>query len=50
VAAKRDRNLHEAAVVVARRLRESESRAARWVASDALRELAHGRIAARIRG
>jgi 3-methyladenine DNA glycosylase AlkD len=47
---KRNRNLHEAAVVVAKRLRESESKAARWVASDALRELTDERIVARIGG
>jgi 3-methyladenine DNA glycosylase AlkD len=36
---KRDPALWSAAVDAARRLRERESRAARWVASDALREL-----------
>jgi 3-methyladenine DNA glycosylase AlkD len=36
---KRSGNLNAAAVAVARRLRDSDSRAARWVASDALREL-----------
>jgi 3-methyladenine DNA glycosylase AlkD len=46
---KRDRNLLAAAVEVGRRLRESESKAARWVASDALRELTDERIVARIR-
>lgn len=46
---KRDRNLHEAAVDVALRLRDSGSRAARWVASDALRELRDDRIVARIK-
>ncbi len=46
---KRDRYLHAAAVAVALRLRDSGSRAARWVASDALRELSDERIVARIR-
>jgi 3-methyladenine DNA glycosylase AlkD len=46
---KRDRNLLAAAVEVGRRLRESGSKAARWVASDALRELADERVVARIR-
>jgi 3-methyladenine DNA glycosylase AlkD len=36
---RRDRELNSAAVAVARRLAESESSAARWVGSDALREL-----------
>ncbi|HEY5506998.1 MAG TPA: DNA alkylation repair protein [Coriobacteriia bacterium] len=36
---KRDRHLHARAVEVGERLRDSGSRAARWVASDALREL-----------
>jgi 3-methyladenine DNA glycosylase AlkD len=46
---KRDANLHGAAVAVALRLRESGSRAARWVASDALRELSDPKTVARIR-
>ena len=46
---KRNRYLHEAAVVVGMRLRESESGAARWVACDALRELRDERVIARIR-
>ncbi len=45
---KRNAVLNAAAVVVASRLRESESRAARWVASDALRELRSGPVLARI--
>jgi 3-methyladenine DNA glycosylase AlkD len=36
---KRDAALNEAAIGVARRLANSESKAARWVAADALREL-----------
>jgi len=46
---KRNRNLHSAAVAVARRLRDSESKAARWVASDALRELGDAKIIARLK-
>jgi 3-methyladenine DNA glycosylase AlkD len=45
---KRNDNLHAAAVEVAARLRESESRAARWVASDALRELESDAVLARV--
>jgi 3-methyladenine DNA glycosylase AlkD len=47
---KRNGELHEAAVEVGLRLRDSDSRAARWVASDALRELTDPKIIARIRG
>jgi 3-methyladenine DNA glycosylase AlkD len=46
---KRNRNLHAAAVDVGLRLRESGSKAARWVAADALRELRDERILARIK-
>jgi 3-methyladenine DNA glycosylase AlkD len=46
---KRDRNLHSVAVAVGLRLRESGGRAARWVASDALRELSDERTIARIK-
>lgn len=45
---KRDLALNVAAVAVALRLRDSESRAARWVASDALRELTSDEIRARL--
>jgi 3-methyladenine DNA glycosylase AlkD len=45
---KRNANLHAAAVVVASRLRDSESRAARWVASDALRELGSDAVLGRV--
>lgn len=45
---KRNSDLHAAAVEVADRLRESGSRAARWVASDALRELNDPRTIGRI--
>ncbi len=47
---KRNGYLNAAAVVVGLRLRDSGSRAARWVASDALRELRDERILSRIRG
>jgi 3-methyladenine DNA glycosylase AlkD len=46
---KRNGDLHDAAVEVALRLRDSGSRAARWVASDALRELTDPHVVARIR-
>ena len=46
---KRDLALHSAAVALAVRLRDSGPRAARWVASDALRELSDPRIVERIR-
>lgn len=46
---KRNRDLHAAAVEVAGRLRDSGSKAARWVASDALRELNDPATVARIR-
>jgi 3-methyladenine DNA glycosylase AlkD len=40
--------LNAAAVTVARRLQEAESRAARWVGSDALRELTSEKVAQRV--
>lgn len=46
---KRNRHLNEVAVAVASRMRESDSRAARWVASDALRELTSEQVLARLR-
>jgi 3-methyladenine DNA glycosylase AlkD len=46
---KRNRALNGAAVEVCRRLRDRESPAARWVASDALRELTDQKTVARIR-
>ena len=46
---KRNGYLHAAAVEVGLRLRDSGSKAARWVASDALRELTDERTIARIR-
>jgi 3-methyladenine DNA glycosylase AlkD len=45
---KRNANLHAAAVETASRLRDSESRAARWVASDTLRELTSDAVLARV--
>jgi len=44
----RSPELHAAAVTVARRLQEAESRAARWVGSDALRELTSEKVAQRV--
>ena len=41
---KRNGDLHAAAVATALRLRDSGSKAARWVASDALRELQSGAV------
>jgi 3-methyladenine DNA glycosylase AlkD len=46
---KRNRALHRAAVASARRIARQNSRAARWVASDALRELTSPRTIARIK-
>jgi 3-methyladenine DNA glycosylase AlkD len=45
---KRNGTLNAAAVATALRLRESGSRAARWVASDALRELESEAVRARL--
>src|SRR5258707_14761080 len=47
---KRNRRLNRAAIATARRLRKRESRAARWIATDALRELEGEAVAARLRG
>jgi hypothetical protein len=44
----RSTELNEAAITVAQRLKESESRTARWVGSDALRELTSSKIAQRV--
>jgi 3-methyladenine DNA glycosylase AlkD len=44
----RSPELNEAAVRVARRLQEADSRAARWVGSDALRELTSEKVARRV--
>jgi 3-methyladenine DNA glycosylase AlkD len=45
---KRDRRLHRAAVGTARRIERLDAGSARWVASDALRELTDPRTVARI--
>ena len=45
---KRDPELNAAAIAVAARLRESDSAAARWVGSDALRELQSEAVRARL--
>lgn len=44
----RSPELNAAAVTVARRLQEADSRAARWVGSDALRELTSEKVAQRV--
>jgi 3-methyladenine DNA glycosylase AlkD len=46
---KRNLNLNHAAIATARRLRKKESRAARWIAADALRELGGEAVQARLR-
>jgi 3-methyladenine DNA glycosylase AlkD len=45
---KRDRALNERAVAVARTLAEAEDKAARWIGSDALRELTGEAVRARL--
>ena len=47
---KRNRALHTAAAVVARRLAESPDATARWVGKDALRELSSDGVTRRIKG
>ena len=47
---KRSLRLNRAAIATARRLRKRESRAARWIAADALRELEGVAVQARLRG
>jgi 3-methyladenine DNA glycosylase AlkD len=44
---KRNRALHRAALLLAQRLREAESKSARWVGSDAWRELSSAALHAR---
>jgi 3-methyladenine DNA glycosylase AlkD len=44
----RNAELHAAAIAVSQRLMESESRSARWIGSDALRELTSEKIAQRV--
>jgi 3-methyladenine DNA glycosylase AlkD len=46
----RDAQLNAAAIATSQRLKESESRAARWVGSDALRELTSDKITQRVAG
>jgi 3-methyladenine DNA glycosylase AlkD len=47
---KRNLRLNRAAIATARRLRGKESRAGRWIAADALRELQSEAVLARLRG
>ena len=47
---KRNQRLNRAAIATARRLRKRKSRAARWIAADALRELQSEAVQARLRG
>ena len=47
---KRNSKLNRAAIAAARRLRKKESRAARWIAADALRELESEAVQKRLRG
>ena len=46
---KRNARLNRAAIAAARRLKKKESRAARWIAADALRELEGEAVQARLR-
>ncbi len=46
---KRSRALNKAAVACARRIAGQDSRAARWVAADAIRELTNPKVVARIK-
>ena len=45
---KRNLKLNKAAIQVAREIQEFDSRAARWIASDTLRELEGERVQARL--
>jgi 3-methyladenine DNA glycosylase AlkD len=47
---KRNQRLNRAAIATARRIRKKDSRAARWIAADALRELQSEAVLARLRG
>jgi 3-methyladenine DNA glycosylase AlkD len=47
---KRNLRLNHAAIATARRLRKKDSRAARWIAADALRELEDAAAQGRLRG
>jgi 3-methyladenine DNA glycosylase AlkD len=46
---KRNRRLNSLAIETAERIRRIDSLAARWIASDALRELTNGRVQARLK-
>jgi 3-methyladenine DNA glycosylase AlkD len=50
VIGKRNRNLNREALAVARRIAKLDSKAARWIASDAIRELESEKIRARLTG
>jgi len=47
---KRNLRLNRAAIATARRIRKKDSRAARWIAADALRELQSEAVLVRLRG
>lgn len=47
---KRNQGLNRAAIATAQRIQKKESRAARWIAADALRELEGEAVQARLRG
>jgi len=47
---KRNLRLNRAAIGMARRIQKKESRAARWIAADALRELEGAAVQTRLRG
>jgi 3-methyladenine DNA glycosylase AlkD len=46
---KRNLRLNRAAIITAERIRRQNSRAARWIAADALRELRSDAVQARLR-
>jgi 3-methyladenine DNA glycosylase AlkD len=46
---KRDLYLNKAAILCAERIRQQDSRAARWIAADALRELKSDAVQKRLR-
>ena len=46
---KRNANLNKAAIRMAKAIRESDSKAARWIAADALRELTHEKTQKRLK-
>jgi len=47
---KRNIRLNRAAIKVAREVQKVDSKAARWIASDALRELTSAKVAKRLKG